>query len=230
MARRIRKAFPATGEGGSIALEASMLLPWVLMVTFLVLFFALYISQGTLLYYSSSIMAERAAFVWSNSAKDIRTGEYPQGSYDGLYWRLTDDRLVQGLFGLVAGDEGVRVEVGPGMEAGRTGSSPADKLRRAAAETGAVHRVGTGTIGYRNIGIKREVEAEMESVWIAEPLQWLRGGGPAEAGISALIVEPAEFVRTFDLIRYYEAKIRQAPEGRQRYQAQAGEALSNRKR
>jgi len=206
-----------------------MLLPWVMMLTFLLLFFVLYLSQGSLLYYSAAIMTERAAFGWSNSAKDVRTGEYPPDAYDGLYWRLTDDSLVQGLFGLVGGEGGVEVRVEPGMPAGE-GTAPEDKLRKTAFETAAVHRLGTGTLSYRNIGIKREIGTDMASLWIAEPLQWLRESGPAEAGVSALIVEPAEFVRSFDLIRYYAAKMKSAPQGRDSYRAEAKEALDKRRR
>ncbi|TVX98221.1 pilus assembly protein [Cohnella terricola] len=213
---------------GSFTLEASMLLPWVLMMTFLLLFFALYIAQGTLLYYSSSIMTERAAFNWSNSFKKVSTGAYPQGQYDGLYWRLTDDRLVQGLFGLATGGGETSVEVYPDMQ-GSEGSSAASKLVRVASATAGSHRVGSGEISYRNIGIKREIRAGLASVWLAEPLVRLRGGGAAEAEVSALVVEPAEFLRTFDLIRYYAAKMSRYSEGAEKYRAEAADVLSKRK-
>ncbi|XID93068.1 TadE family protein [Paenibacillaceae bacterium WGS1546] len=226
----MRKAKNAFGcdDDGSVTLEASMVMPWVLMLTFMMLLFALYLSQGSILYYSSSIMTERAAFAWSNSAKNIRTGAYPPGQYDGLYWRLTDDGLVQSLFGLAGGDGDIRVDVYPGMPA-REGSSAADKLGRAGDSTAAGHRLGTGSLSYRNTGIKREIFADMDSAWLPEPLVRFRGGGAARAGVSALIVEPAEFLRAFDLVRYYGAKMKLAPEGEESYRRQAGEILNKRR-
>ncbi|PRX71522.1 hypothetical protein B0G52_10815 [Cohnella sp. SGD-V74] len=213
---------------GSFTLEASMLLPWVMMLTFMLLLFALYISQGALVYYSSSVMTERAAFGWSNSSSDSLTGGYPAGEYDGLYWRLTDDALVQSLFGLASGEAGIRVEVYPGMAPGEGGSA-ADKLKSAAYAASAKHRVGSGELGYRNFGIKREIDAELVSSWFSVPLARFKGGGAADAKVSALVVEPAEFVRSFDLVRYYAAKLRNAPEGKEKYRSQAGEVLNKRK-
>lgn len=214
---------------GSISLEASLVFPWVLMLTFLLLFFSLYISQGALLYYSSSIMAERTAFSWTNSAKDAQTGAYPQGEYDGLYWRLTDDSLVQGLFGLVAESNGAGIEIHAGM-AGGEGSKAIDKLRRIGFETASSHNVGAGEMRYRNIGIKREIEVDLTSNWLAQPLIWLRGGGAAKTEVNALVVEPPEFQRSFDLIRYYASKMKSSPQGESAYRDQAGGVLQKRKR
>jgi hypothetical protein len=209
---------------GSISLEASMIFPWVLMITFLLLLFSLFISQGATLYYSASITAERAAFVWSNSAKDQRTGAYPQGQYDGLYWRLFDDGLVEGLFGLVSDHPVTSIEISPGME-GSLGSSSADKLRRTSRQTAASHRLGTGVIRYRNMGIKSEIEVDMNGLWLAEPLSLLRGEGAATAKTSALVVEPTEFLRSFDLVRIYASKMRTAPEGAAGWREKAGGVL-----
>lgn len=213
---------------GTISLEASMVFPWVLMLTFLLLFFSLFISQRALLYYSTSIMAERTAFSWSNSAKDARTGAYPPGQYDGLYWRLTDDSLVQGLFGLATDNQGTGVEINPEMTKGES-SSANDKLKRAGFEIASSHRLGTGEMNYRNIGVKREIQVSLTSVWLAKPLASFRGNKAAEADISALIVEPAEFLRSFDLIRYYASKMKAAPQGQSAYREKAGGVLQKRK-
>ncbi len=201
-----------------------MVFPWVLMITFLVLLFSLFVSQGALLYYSTSITAERTAFNWSNSAKDARTGAYPPGQYDGLYWRLTDDSLVAGLFGLMSEHQSVSIEITPDM-AGSAGSSATDKLRIMGAESVSAHRVGYGHMNYRNIGVKREVEVSLTSTWLANPLIWLRGDDAAAASTSALVVEPAEFLRSFDLVRYYASKMKEAPEGGTAYRGKAGAAL-----
>ena len=57
------------------------------------------VTDRALHYYTSSIASERAAFAWPHSSANVRTGGYPPGAYDGLYWRLKDDALLVGLFG-----------------------------------------------------------------------------------------------------------------------------------
>ncbi|RED54757.1 TadE family protein [Cohnella lupini] len=213
---------------GSVSLEASMVFPWVLMITFLLVVFALFISQRALLYYSSTVMAERTAFSWSNSTKDSRSGAYPQGQYDGLYWRLTDDALVRGLFGLVTDQEAATsVRIDSEMVEGQ-GRNAENKLQRIGYETASVHRMGTGEIDYRNAGINRQIEVRVTGNWIAEPLSWIRGDGETETEVTALIVEPAEFIRSFDLVRYYASRIKEAGAGGDAYRDKAGGVLQKR--
>lgn len=217
--------FNAWGNiSGSISLEAAMVFPWVLIMTFLLLLFSLFVSQGALLYYGSTITAERAAYVWSNSAKDSRTGAYPQGQYDGLYWRMLDDQLLEGLLGLATDRHEVNVELHPGMIDGE-GSAASDKLRKIGYQLNAAQAGGTGFISYRNIGVKREIEVKLTSGWLPEPLIRIRGGGAALAETSALVVEPAEYVRSFDMIRYYASKMKAAPEGARSYRDKAAAVL-----
>jgi hypothetical protein len=204
-----------------------MIFPWVLMMTFLVLLFSLFVSQGATLYYSASITAERAAFAWSNSEKDPLTGSYPQGQYDGLYWRLFDDGLVDGLFGLASEHPVTTIEISPGMEEGE-GSSAADKLRKTSFHTAASHRLGTGTISYRNIGVMRDIKVNLTGLWQANSLIWLRGEGAAMVEASAMVVEPTEFLRSFDLVRYYASKMKEAPEGAASWRDKAGAILRKR--
>jgi hypothetical protein len=213
---------------GSISLEAAMIFPWVVMITLLLLLFALFVSQRALLYYSSSVTAERTAFGWSNSAKDTHTGAFPEGKYDGLYWRLTEDSLVQGLFGLVSEKRDVIAGINSESE-GSNGSSAEDKLRKYSVEPASSHKVGNGEIRYENIGIQRKVAVELSSTWNGKPLNWLLGRGEAESEVSALIVEPAEFLRSFDLVRYYATKMKGAEEGESEYRDKAGGVLRKRK-
>jgi hypothetical protein len=212
---------------GSISLEASLVFPWVLMMTFLLLLFSLFVSQGAILYYSTSITAERTAFDWSNSAKDARTGAYPSGQYDGLYWRLFDDSLVDGLFGLATEHQSTSIEIRPEMAGDEVspGSSVEDKLMNIGFQTAVSHRLGSGVMSYRNIGVKREIGVDMTSAWLAKPLTWIHGRSEATAGVSALIVEPTEFLRSFDLVRYYASKMKAAPEGSTSWRDKAGAVL-----
>lgn len=212
-------------SSGSVTLEASMVFPWILMITFVLLLFSLFIGQGSLLYYSSSINVERSAFNWSNSAKDSRTGAYPPNVYDGLYWRLLNDALVDGLFGLTTEDEGVQVPIRSGTnESGRASAS--DKLRKTAS---LMSESVTGYIHYRNIGVKQQIGIQASSSWVPAPLIWLRGEDGAVSNVSALVVEPPEFVRSFDLVRYYAKKMQKAPEGAVAFRDKAATVLDSRR-
>lgn len=196
-------------DSGSFALEATTVLPLAMILTFLTLFFALFVSQSSVLYYGASITAERAAFGWSNSAKDAKTGAYPEGRYDGLYWRLTNDALLQGWLGLATGDGDVRVPLASAGEAAN-GASAKDKLAKWGATMPAA---ATGSIAYRNVGVMSDVTVEASAAWLPEALVRFRGQERASAKTSALVVEPTELIRTFDLIRYYSAKMKTGSEG-----------------
>ena len=81
-------------------MEASLVLPVVLMVTVLLLFLCLYIYQQSMLVQASAAASERTAYSWDNSHKIAASGSVEQGRHDALYWRLTDDNVVGTLFGL----------------------------------------------------------------------------------------------------------------------------------
>lgn len=216
-----------SNSSGSISLEASMILPWIVIITFLLLLFSLFITQSALLYYSSTISAERSAFSWSNSAKETRTGAYSEGQYDGLYWRLLDDSLVKGLFGLVSENEELKVELYSGMPEGE-GSAVTDKLRRQGSQLMSSQASLRGFISYRNMGIKRQIGVNLRAGWLPEPLIWLRGEAASAMQATSLVVEPTEFIRTFDLVRYYASKMKSAPEGAAAYRTKAATVLRKR--
>ncbi|WP_373230180.1 hypothetical protein [Cohnella sp.] len=206
-----------------------MILPWIVIITFLLLLFSLLVTQGAILYYSSSITAERAAFNWSNSAKETQTGAYPEGQYDGLYWRLLDDSLVKGLFGLVSEEEGaeVKIELYSGMQKGK-GSGVADKLRKLGFQLISSQEDLNGAMSYSNIGVKRQIGVNLSAGWLPEPLIWLRGEDASVAQATALVVEPTEFIRSFDLARYYASKMKSAPEGSTAFREKAAVILRKR--
>jgi hypothetical protein len=213
-------------SSGTISLEASLVFPWILLLTFLLLLFSLLVSQGSLQYYSSSILAERTAFAWSNSSKDMKTGAYPPNSYDGVYWRLQDDGLVRGLFGQGSGERELSVNIPSEVESEEdVGSSPTNKLRRSGNGLSSLHRSESIVMSYRNIGVRREVTANQTSTWIPEPLVWMRGEEKQAAEVSALVVEPVESIRTFDLVRDYAAKMSTSPEGASTYRTKAASVL-----
>ena len=199
--------------------------PVLLMVTFLILFFSLYIAQGAIVYYEASTASERAAFAWSNSNKDPRTGAYPEGQYEGLYWRLTEDRLISGLFGgttTAEDEEGVSIENEASTEAG--GGLTERKLSAAANSLKASI---PGEWGYRNTAVFREIAGEASSSAVPEALRRIWPAAAIRSVPTSVVVEPAEFIRTVDLIRYYAQKFRGAEEGEEAYRSKAQAVLQS---
>ncbi|MBW5447081.1 pilus assembly protein [Cohnella sp. CFH 77786] len=215
------------GENGSITLEASMVFPWVLLLTFLLILFSLVMMEQAALYYSASAGSERAAFAWSHSSADVRTGAYPAGGYDGLYWRLKDDALLAGLFGweTAGGESGVRI--GGHAQGGGDGGSLAEKKLRQAADS--LPAALAGRMDYRNRLLLREVSVEAEGGRIPAPLLRFRGTtrGRTSVSVSAVVTEPAEWVRTFETVRYYQAKWKTKGEGAAAERDKAADVLGD---
>lgn len=201
-----------------------MVFPVILLATFMVLFFALYIAQGALVYYVASVAGERTAYNWSNSARELRTGAYPVGSYDGLYWRLLDDGLLQSVFGL--GGEGTAVG-GDSSDAGTSGGGGLTE-RKLRAASSAWDSALVGEMTYENKMLIRRVRTNADSASVPEPLRRFRGTSLVSARTSAVVVEPAEFIRSFDLARYYVVKMKGAKEGEASYRSKAKAVLQRR--
>lgn len=189
-------------EDGSFTIEASLVFPVVLFILVLILFFTMYMYQKTFLNQHAYAASERAAYSWDNSHKQAMTGEVAAGEHDNLFWRLTDDRLLGALFGWAGADNQISVSV-PASEGG---SLTEQKLSQAVQNMPGGMR---GTIEYQNSLIQRKVTTKLEQV-ISLPLPsflYDSGDRVLTQGSSA-VVEPAEFIRTVDLVRYYAAKFK----------------------
>lgn len=189
-------------EEGSFTIEASLVFPIVLFILVLLLFFSMYMYQKTFLNQHAYAASERAAYSWDNSHKQAMTGEVVAGEYDNLYWRLTDDRLLGALFGWAGADNKVIVSV----PAGEGGSLSEKKLSQAAQ---GMPSGMNGTIEYQNSLIQRKVTTKLEQV-ISLPLPSFifDSGNIVLTQGSSAVVEPTEFIRTVDLVRYYAAKFK----------------------
>lgn len=214
MKKRLRRVW--RDAGGSFTLEAAMVFPVILMVTFLVVLFALYVAQKAIVYYEASAAAERAAFSWSNSAKELRTGAYPSGRYESLYWRLTEDRMLAGLFGL---ETKALVSV-PGNGGGKAdGGGLAE--RKLAAAANSLKASVAGEWSYSNSVLVRRLAGEASNDSVPESLRILWPAAEIRTEAAAVVVEPAEFIRTVDLVRYYTLKIRGSSDGEEPYRSKA---------
>jgi hypothetical protein len=192
------------GNEGSFTLEASLVMPIVLMVTIILMFFCMYIYQQSILQQVASAAVERSAYSWDNSNKESSDGAFQLGEYDSLYWRLTDDQMLGAMFGLVGGAGNGETVSLPGVV--NSGSLPVMKLSKVSKlVTGDIN----GKISYENKMLLRKVSAELHQLINLPPLdQILVGGSELEVSAQSFIVEPVEFIRTVDLMRYYSAKFK----------------------
>ncbi len=208
---------------GSFVLDASVMFPLVFVSVLLMLLLSLAVYQRAIVYYSASAAAEKAAFRWDNSYRDMPTGRAPTGHYDRLYWRLADNRMLEGIFGSLQG--GARDSNGglllPAFDADeREGDLATIKIRRSAARidpsfSGAA-RLEQGNPLLRQVRIELQAPAAIESV------QRMIGRGASHAAASSAVVDPVEFTRLVDLARYYAAKFGSGTGGNaKRGQAQA---------
>jgi hypothetical protein len=199
--------------------EASLVLPVVLMVTVLLLFLCLYIYQQSMLVQASAAASERTAYSWDNSHKIAASGSVEQGRHDALYWRLTDDNVVGTLFGLAGGNSTRSITLPQGEAEG--GELPELKMSKGGM---AVPSSMAGEMRYTNQLLIRKVTTSLnEQVSLTPISRMLDDGGRIEVNSQSIVVDPVEFIRTVDLMRYYGSKFQGGRNGTDK--AAAGEVL-----
>jgi len=182
----------ARDEAGSAVLEASLVYPLLLASVLALLLASAAVYQQIGLYYASSVTADRAAFHWDNSYRHPVSGIVRPGERDGLYWRLSDDRMLEAVFGWAGGGaSGTDLSVHIPDTASSDGPLAGRKMKAAAAWLPSYY---SGHVTYSRNPLLRTVTARFKTT----------GGGTREA--ASTIVEPAEFIRTTDLFRYYRGK------------------------
>lgn len=196
------------GDQGSFTIEASILLPLVMFITMLLLFFCLYSYQKSMLLQVASVVTERAAYNWDNSHKEI-SGSYAAGEHDSLYWRIGDDALLASLFGGEAGSGGVSIEL-PG-KASDESDLPELKLSHSSA---MIPDNMPGNMNYAYSLTGRRVSAELSRLLNLPVLdEVLTDKASPTVKAQSIITEPVEFIRTVDLMRYFGAKFKGDTEG-----------------
>jgi len=189
-------------DEGSFTIEASLLLPIIMFITMLLLFFCLYSYQKSMLLQVGSLTTERGAYNWDNSYKG-KTGSFTAGQSDSLYWRIGEDNMLGSLFGTGTESGNIAVQL-PDENEGMTGDLPVVKLGHSAV---SVPENLPGAIKY-TFGLSgRKVSIKLRHLLDLPGLQnVLSDGGTPEVEVQSLITEPVEFIRTVDLMRYYGAK------------------------
>ncbi|WP_262688661.1 hypothetical protein [Paenibacillus baimaensis] len=187
---------------GTFTIEASFVMPLILLSTLSLLFLALFVFQSSSAQQSAGIAADRAAFTWDNSTKNTITGAYNIGEDDGLYWRLHSDSISD-LFAFLIPNAASQVTLPTASSSGDR--SPEGKLRRIGA---AISKEWNGTMQYRNSGIFREV-----SVYLNKPFHSPKYAEKlllheVQSTAQAQVVDPVESIRIIDLTRTFISEVK----------------------
>lgn len=183
-------------EQGSFTLEASLVFPLILFCTVTLLFVGMYAYQSVFVQQLARTTAERLAFTWNNSHKDLATGNFNPSETDGLYWRLTQDS-VSDLFGMLSGSGTTEVMIPSGSRSGHV----ENKLAKSSALL--PHGV-TGSAKYANYLFDHQIEVQLKKSFLM-PVQfkrWLDSEQTTGRAVSH-VVEPVELIRLTDITRTY---------------------------
>lgn len=187
-------------EVASFTVESAVVMPIVILCVIVILMLCLYLYQSAVLVHASAITSERAAYSWNNRHKDPRTGSFGADRTEELYWRLTEDRLLASLFGGLgggSGEESIRVPGGAGPSLG------AVKMAKAAER---LPKGMDGTMTSRR-GLLHRIVTVLYTPLRLAPIRAIAGDRMGGSQYST-VVEPVEFIRNIELVRYYAGKFR----------------------
>ncbi|GLX67678.1 pilus assembly protein [Paenibacillus glycanilyticus] len=202
-------------------MESALVFPVVFLLILMFLLFSMYIYQKVVLYYTASIVVERASFSWDNSHRNARSGMLGDGQYDSLYWRVSGDYMLGSLFGLAADQTDVSIDL-PGEPNNESSGLATVKLQQASSWlSGEAGLPFQGKIAYANSVLKREVAVQLKQPVSLVPLEKTLGLSEPKTAAAASIVDPVQFIRDVDMVRYYTAKFNNRTS-----KQQAGKALA----
>ncbi|NHW34379.1 hypothetical protein GQF04_07010 [Paenibacillus aceris] len=168
----------------------------MLFCTITLLFVSLYAYQKVYLQQIARTAAERLAFSWDNSHKDLVTGNYLPAETDGLYFRLTQNNVLD-LFGRLMLSEATEIEI-PSKEAG------ALVERKLARISSLLPQGVTGTAKFSNYLLDQQVEVRLQKAFHLSPImsRWFSATQTGGRAVSH-VVEPVELIRLTDITRTY---------------------------
>ncbi|MBC8081220.1 MAG: pilus assembly protein [Gorillibacterium sp.] len=189
-------------EDGQLTLEATMVFPLILVLSFCMLFFSLYVYRSANLEFASEAAAESAASNWDNSQKDPLTGAYEPSGNDGLYWRTSSSEW-SALFGL-SGNRSSRLILP--VEDSQAMSINQKKLARAAVR---IPLDVKGELVYQNSFIERSVRVRLNQAGVAPSFyNSLMPSDRSTGAAVSYVTEPAEFIRNLELFVDYAGRLK----------------------
>ncbi|MEO3944581.1 hypothetical protein [Gorillibacterium sp. CAU 1737] len=188
-------------QEGSFTLEATMVFPLVLLISFLVLFISLFLWRTAQLELRAETAAERAAYNWDNSYRDPVSGAFAVSNRDGLYWRTSLTEL-SSLFRISGRSSSTLNVPASGTESLSLSQS---KLIN---QIDIVPPDSQGTFLYKNSLLERSVQVDLDRKSGIPRLFARLIPEQSAAGIAeSYITEPAEFLRNLDLLTDYAGRL-----------------------
>jgi hypothetical protein len=190
-------------EYGSFTIEASLVMPMVMLGTICLLFLGLYMYQKVYVQQIARIIAERAAYNWNNSHMDSKTGNFNPNETDGLYWRFTNDSAAD-LFGFIVPNAPATVQIP---------SAPSNIMNltesKLAKASSLIPSFLSGTATYTNHLIDRKVTIALQKpFYLSKSVFHWNGADSIKAQASSRVVEPVELIRLTDITRTYIGAIK----------------------
>lgn len=180
-----------------------MIYPAICIMLMALMFVSLYFFDKASLSLSAGDAAERSAFIWDNSHKDPLSGSFPINQNDGLYWRVTGNGILS-VLGIGADSIDIKL---PDQIGGAHGGLTEKKLLKVGAYLPQINR---GTMRMTNTGIERKIEVQLErSRRNANVFSSVIPIEKRLARAKSYVTEPAEFIRTIDLIGDYGARLKE---------------------
>ncbi|MBD0379384.1 TadE family protein [Paenibacillus sedimenti] len=179
-------------------MEASLVFPIILLCTVTLLFVGMYVYQKVFVHQVAQTTAERLAFTWDNSHKDLVTGNFNPSETDGLYWRLTQNSVTD-LFGKLFSRDSSEVAI-PSSNTGNSG-----QVEKKLANSSATLPKGmTGTAKYSNYILDHRIEIQINKPFLMPPFirKWF-DPQRAQGRATSHVVEPVELIRLTDITRTY---------------------------
>src|SRR5699024_6337535 len=186
-------------DKGSFTLETTLIFPIIFIITIGIIFMSIVIYEKVVVYQKAYVVAERIAFTWDNSKKEVKNGSFNESEYtsmsgmDGLYWRTNQIGIgfIEDVFG--------------GGPSGVYGS----KIERAQAEAEEIISGSVKSIQVSDtFGFNQKVEVTMEVTLKAPNFLNLVLGKDFEVTASAAIKDPVETVRLTEFMFYIGEKIK----------------------
>lgn len=200
--RAVLKSSLANSKGG-VTVEASIVLPGILLMLFGMVFFSMYVYHKLVMLDTAVYTATQRAETWDNTGKNMEDGYQRTIKSDGLYWRLLAD-----FSGYAGEEEGAGLSTG-GPQLVREKSTTALGLVKDMLKYEVFKPRRTKVaVHYNNLLLRRTVSVSIHEQLML-PVNWMANLLKPDLlyRAEADIVEPVEFIRNLGLVEKYTPQI-----------------------
>lgn len=186
-------------EQARYTIEASLLFPIILLMTMSLMLLSLFHYRLAIISIQAALVAERTAYVWGNSAKEISTGALMFNQYDGLY----EDSFINDVKHMIVPESSISSNHTIANNI-KPISNRELKLSKAFFY---LPKGMNGEVSYARSFLTSKINARItQSVFVQNPF-W-RSGRIIYDTASSTITNPESVIRNVDLFVNYAVRIR----------------------